>query len=78
MPYLRQYNDYTILVVLNMSNTKQQPTFTLTAQGLISAAPHTMLVTTGTSANQGALKTVTLEPYGVFIAKLYQLFSPGG
>jgi hypothetical protein len=34
-----------------------------------------MLATTGTSANQGALKTVTLEPYGVFIARLNKLIT---
>jgi hypothetical protein len=34
-----------------------------------------MLASTGTSANEGALKTVTLEPYGVFIAKLNKLIA---
>jgi alpha-glucosidase len=69
LSYLRQYNNDIVLVVLNMSATKQQPAFDLFKQGLASAQANTMLAS-GASAPTGTLKTVTLEPYGVYIAKL--------
>jgi alpha-glucosidase len=69
LSYLRQYKDDTVLVVLNISATKQQPAFDLSKQGLASAQANTMLAS-GASAPTGTLKTVTLEPYGVYIAKL--------
>jgi len=69
LSYLRQYNNDTVLVVLNMSPTKQQPAFDLSKQGLGSAQVNTILAS-GASAPTGILKTVTLEPYGVYIAKV--------
>jgi alpha-glucosidase len=69
LTYLRQYKDSAILVVLNMSATKQEPSFDLTAQGLAGVKP-TALLANGAAAASGALKSVTLEPYGVYIAKL--------
>jgi alpha-glucosidase len=69
LSYLRQYNNDIVLVVLNMSATKQQPAFDLFKQGLASAQANSMLAS-GASAPTGTLKTVTLEPYGVYIAKL--------
>ncbi len=68
--YLRQYAGDTVLVVLNMSKTIERPRFDLAAQGLESTTAHTMLATIGSTANQGPLETVTLEPYGVYIAAL--------
>lgn len=70
MSYLRQYCEDTVLVVLNMSKSEQQEAFDLSAEGLASVTAHVMLATKGSSANEGALKTVTLAPYGVYIAKL--------
>ena len=70
MSYLRQYGEDVVLVVLNMSKTEQQEAFDLSAEGLGSVTAHMMLATTGSSANEGALKTITLAPYGVYIAKL--------
>ena len=69
MSYLRQSDDETILVVLNMSATKQQASFDLSKQGL-AGAKSTVLAKNATSAADGKLKTVTLDPYGVYIAKL--------
>ncbi len=70
MSYLRQYGEDTILVVLNMSKTEQLQTFDLSPEGLPSVIAQMMLATTGSSANEGRLKTVKLAPYGVYIAKL--------
>ncbi len=70
MSYLRQYGEDVVLVVLNMSKTEQQEAFDLSAEGLGSVTAHVMLATKGSLANEGALKTVTLAPYGVYIAKL--------
>jgi alpha-glucosidase len=69
MSYLRQSEDSTVLVVLNMSATKQEPSFDLAAQGLASAKPTTLLAN-GTAVGPANLKSVALEPYGVYIAKL--------
>jgi len=69
MSFLRRYKDNTILVVLNMSATKQQPSFDLTVQGL-AAVEATALLQNGAAVAQGALKTVSLAPYGVYVAKL--------
>jgi len=69
MSYLRQYKENTVLVVLNMSSTKQQPSFDLAAQGL--AGVHaTTLLENGAEAPQGEFKAVSLRPYGVYVAKL--------
>jgi len=69
MSFLRQYKESAIIVVLNMSATKQQPSFDLAAQGL-AGAQATALLQNGATPAQGAFKTVSLAPYGVYIAKL--------
>ena len=69
MSYLRQYEDNTVLVVLNMSATKQKSSFDLAAQGLASAKPATLLAN-GAAVDPAVFKSVALEPYGVYIAKL--------
>jgi alpha-glucosidase len=69
MSYLRQSEDSTVLIVLNMSATKQEPSFDLAAQGLVSAKPTTLLEN-GAAVGPANLKSVALEPYGVYIAKL--------
>lgn len=69
MSYLRQYNENAVLVVLNMSGTKQQPAFDLAAKGLAGARA-TALLQNGATVLKGELKTVSLAPYGAFIAKL--------
>jgi len=69
LSYLRQSGDETILVVLNMSATKQQPSFALSKQGFATAKSKTLAKNVAT-APDGELKTVTLEPYGVYIGKI--------
>ena len=69
MSYLRQSGDETILVVLNMSAAKQQPSFDLNKQGLAGARSKTLARNAATTTD-GELKTVTLEPYGVYIGKI--------
>ena len=71
MSFLRQYTESAIIVVLNMSATKQQPNFDLAAQGL-AGSQATALLQNGATPAQGAFKTVSLAPYGVYIAKLSQ------
>ena len=57
------------LVVLNMSATKQQPSFDLSKQGLTMVKSQT-LAKNAASAPDGELKRVTLEAYGVYIGKI--------
>jgi alpha-glucosidase len=69
LSYLRQYRDDSVLVVLNLSAEKQQVSFDLTHQGF--AAPKTKtLLESAAAAVDAAAVTVTLDPYGVFIAKV--------
>jgi glycosidase len=67
--YLRQSGDETILVVVNMSAAKQQPSLDLGKQGL-EGAKSKVLAKNAASAVDGRLKSVTLEPYGVYIARI--------
>jgi len=69
MSYLRQYKDTAVIVVLNMSATKQTPTFDLTKQGLAAAQAAT-LAQNGAEVPAGTFKSVTLAPYGTYVAKL--------
>jgi alpha-glucosidase len=69
LSYLRQSGDETILVVLNMSATRQQKGFDLSKQGFAAAKSKTLAKNAAT-APDGELKTVTLEPYGVYIGKI--------
>ncbi len=67
LSYLRLYKGKAVLVALNMSAQPQTVSFNLAAQGLgASARP---LITTGKN-NEGPLKSVALEPYGVYIAEV--------
>jgi alpha-glucosidase len=69
MSYLRQKDGATVLVVLNMSGMKLETKFSLAAQGLAESKANVMLANKA-SANAGPLKSVTLEPYGVYIAEV--------
>ena len=69
LSYLRQSAKETILVVLNMSATRQQPNFDLTKQGFAAANSKT-LAKNAAARPDGELKTVTLEPYGVYLGKI--------
>jgi len=69
LSYLRQSDGETILVVLNMSATKQEPRFDLSKQGFTTAKSK-VLVENAASAPDGVLQNVALEPYGVYIGKI--------
>ena len=69
MSYLRQYRDSAVLVVLNMSASKQTLVFDLAKQGF-SGAQAATLVQNGAEVPTGAFQSVTLAPYGTYIAKL--------
>jgi alpha-glucosidase len=69
LSYLRQYKDETVLVVLNLSASKQQLSFDLTQQGLPSPKAKALLQSAAAVADTSSI-TVTLDPYGVYIAKL--------
>jgi len=65
--YLRRYKNEAFLVVLNFSNAKQAAKFDLAAQGFAAGQIKAALAS-GASAADG--KTVTLEPFGFYIAKV--------
>ncbi len=67
--YLRKSDAGTILVVLNFLATEQNPTFDLTKQGFASAKV-TGLLENAAAVPDGALKSIKLQPYGVFIGRI--------
>jgi alpha-glucosidase len=70
LSYLRRYKDEAVLVVLNMSASPQKVSFDLTAQGL-TASKATTVLTTGKANRQAAsLRSVSLEPFEVYIGKI--------
>jgi alpha-glucosidase len=71
LSYLRRYKNETVLVVLNMSNNKQQIGFDLSAQGFPSAKA-TPLLTTLAAPPTGQLNQVALDPFAVYIARIFQ------
>jgi len=70
LSYLRRYKDEAVLVVLNMSASSQKVSFDLTAQGL-TASKATTVLTTGKANRQAAsLRSVSLEPFEVYVGKI--------
>jgi alpha-glucosidase len=69
LSYLRHYKDEAVLVVLNMSDAAHEASFDLSKQGFANAKMKTLLANGG-SAAAGEAKKISLEPYGVYIAKL--------
>jgi len=67
--YLRRSKEETILVVLNFSGAPQNPSFDLGKQGFPGAKVK-VLLQNAASAPNGALKSVKLEAYGVYIAEV--------
>jgi alpha-glucosidase len=66
MSYLRQDGDTAVLVVINMSDSSRTAHFDLAPQGLGGATAQPLIA----SAASGDLRTVALDPYGIFIASL--------
>jgi alpha-glucosidase len=69
LSYLRRTADDTVLVVANMSKTAHVVNFDLATQGLSAAVPKTLL-SNAAGVSDGPLKSVSLEPYGIYIARL--------
>lgn len=69
LAYLRRSSSETILVALNMTAHEQTPHFDLIPQGLKS--PHaTPLLQNAAVAAPGVFETLTLQPYGAFVARM--------
>ena len=68
LSYLRLDGDRAILVALNMTGEAQKPAFDLSAQGFGNAQPKVLLTTM--KADPGTLKSLNLEPFGVYIAEI--------
>jgi alpha-glucosidase len=67
--YLRKSPRGTVLVVLNVSPTPQNPTFDLTKQGFISAKTKALLQNHAEVAD-GVLKGIKLDAYGSYIGRI--------
>ena len=70
LSYLRRYKGEAVLVALNMSGNEQKVSFDLTGQGFGSAKPATLISSLRSRIPEVQLSQITLEPFGVYIAKL--------
>jgi alpha-glucosidase len=68
LSYLRVDGDRAILVALNLSGDAQKPAFDLAAQGFTNARPKVLLTTM--KSDPGSLASLSLEPFGVYIAEI--------
>ena len=68
LSYLRRYKNEAVLVVLNMSGNLQHVSFDLGGKGFGGAKPTTLLTTLKTPP--GGLSEISMEPFGVYIAKV--------
>jgi alpha-glucosidase len=66
--YLRRYKNEAVLIVLNMSSSEQKASFDLAGKGFEGAKPSVLLTTLKTTP--GGLSDISMEPFGVYIAKL--------
>jgi alpha-glucosidase len=70
LSYLRRYKNEAVVVALNMSGNEQKVGFDLSSQGFGSAKPGTLISTMSSRRQDVQLSQITLEPFGVYIAKL--------
>jgi alpha-glucosidase len=70
LSYLRRYKDEIVLVVLNMSASSQKVSFDLKTQGLTASSAATMLTTKKTNRQSTSLRSISLEPFEVYIGKI--------
>ena len=70
LSYLRRYKDEAVLVVLNMSSRPQKVSFDLQAQGLTASNATTMLSTGKAKSASVSLRSISLEPFAVYIGKV--------
>ena len=68
LSYLRRYKNEAVLVVLNMSSSEQKARFDLAGKGFGGANPLVLLTTL--KSTPGGLSDLSMEPFGVYIAKL--------
>ena len=69
LSYLRRYKNEAVLVVLNMSSSPQKVSFNLKPQGF-GGRKATTLVSTGAPTGEVNLSELSLEPFGVYMAKV--------
>ncbi|HEU5402865.1 MAG TPA: alpha-glucosidase [Terriglobales bacterium] len=69
MSYLRRYQGRAVLVVLNMSAQPQKTAFDLASQGVQAARARTLVTTAGKPASV-ELKSISLQPFEVFIGEV--------
>jgi alpha-glucosidase len=70
LSYLRRYKDDAVIVALNMSASPQQVSFDLRPQGLQATMAKTLLTTMKTNRDEAPLRSITLEPFSVYIGKI--------
>jgi alpha-glucosidase len=70
LSYLRQYKDKAVLVVLNMSGSRQRASFDLTALGISTRTIKTMLTTIADQSQEMSTTEMQLEPFEVYIGTL--------
>jgi alpha-glucosidase len=70
LSYLRSYQGKAVLVVLNMSDSAQNPTFNLAAQGFAHPRVSTLLATSAKLASATDTVQTELQPFGVFIGEV--------
>jgi alpha-glucosidase len=68
LSFLRVDGDRAILVALNMTGEGQKPAFDLSAQGFANAQPKVLMTTM--KSDPGALSSLSLEPFAVYIAEV--------
>ncbi len=70
LSYLRRHKNGAVLVVLNMSGTKQDVVFDLAPMGFPSAKVSPLLTTLSASPQAGAWSHISMEPFSIYIAEV--------
>ena len=70
LSYLRSYQGKAVLVVLNMSDSAQKPSFNLAAQGFARPRVSTLLATSAKLSSDSKTVQTELQPFGVFIGEV--------
>jgi alpha-glucosidase len=70
LSYLRSYQGKAVLVVLNMSDSAQKPSFNLAAQGFAHPRVSTLLATSAKLSSDSKTVQTELQPFGVFIGEV--------
>jgi len=70
LSYLRRYKDAAVIVALNMSATPQKVNFDLSGQGISASKATTLLTTMTGNPSSVSLRSISLEPFAVYIGKV--------